>query len=62
VVLGDLTDPGPGALMDMNMLAIVPGQERSLEDYDALLAAADLRRTALLSTSSPQSVIEARVA
>jgi hypothetical protein len=40
-------------------LAIVPGQERSLEEYDALLGAAGLRRTAVSPTSSPQSVIEA---
>jgi len=59
ILVGEVDDPGPGALMDMNMLAIVPGQERSLEEYDALLRAAGLRRTAVLATSSPQSVIEA---
>jgi O-methyltransferase domain len=40
VVLGELSDPGPGALIGMNMLAVCPGQERSLDEYDALLAAA----------------------
>lgn len=59
ILVGELDDPGPGALMDMNMLAIVPGQERSLEEYDALLHAAGLRRTTVTPTSSPQSVIEA---
>jgi O-methyltransferase/methyltransferase family protein len=59
ILVGELDDPGPGALMDMNMLAIVPGQERSLEEYDALLHAAGLRRTRVIPTSSPQSVIEA---
>ena len=59
ILVGEVDDPGPGALMDMNMLAIVPGQERSLEAYDALLGAAGLRRTAVSPTSSPQSVIEA---
>ena len=29
LVLGELSDPGLGALMDMNMLAASPGQERS---------------------------------
>jgi hypothetical protein len=62
MVLGELADPGPGALMDMNMLAASVGQERSLDEYDALLAAADLRRTAVRTTSSPQSVIEAAAA
>jgi hypothetical protein len=46
-------------LMDMNMLAASVGQERSLDQYDALLAAAGLRRTAVVTTNSPQSVIEA---
>jgi hypothetical protein len=46
----------------MNMLAVSPGRERSLEEYDALLAAAGLRRTAVLATNSPQSVIEALAA
>ena len=58
-IVGELSDPGPAALMDMNMLAAVPGQERSLTEYDALLSAAGLRRTGLFPTSSTQSVIEA---
>ena len=40
MIVGELGDPGPAALMDMNMLAAVPGQGRSLTDYDALLSAA----------------------
>ena len=59
LVLGELSDPGLGALMDLNMLAASPGQERSLDEYDALLAAAGLRRTAVSATGSPQRVIEA---
>jgi hypothetical protein len=43
----------------MNMLAVSPGQERSLDEYDALLAAAGLQCTAVLATNSPHSVIEA---
>jgi hypothetical protein len=59
LVLGELSNPGFGAVMDMNMLAASVGRERSLDEYDALLDAAGLRRTAVLTTSSPQSVIEA---
>ncbi len=59
MLVGEVSDPGLGALMDMNILAIVPGQERSVEEYDALLNAAGLRRTAVRATNSPQSVIEA---
>jgi len=32
LVLGKLSDPGFGALMDVNMLAASPGQERSLDE------------------------------
>jgi hypothetical protein len=59
MLVGDLSDPGPAALMDMNMLAIVPGQERSLTEYDALLSAAGLRRESVTPTGSGQSVITA---
>jgi hypothetical protein len=59
MILGDVTDPGVGALFDMNMLAASHGQERSLAEYDALLTAAGLRRTALRTTTSPLSIIEA---
>ncbi|HEY6492644.1 MAG TPA: methyltransferase [Trebonia sp.] len=58
MLVGNPSDPGPAALMDMNMLAVVPGQERSLAEYDALLSAAGLRRTTVTSTGSGQSVIE----
>ena len=59
MIIGDVVDPGPAALMDMNMLTLVPGQERSLAEYDALLSAAGLRRIEALDTKSPQSVIVA---
>lgn len=59
MIIGELSDPGPAAPMDMNMLAAVPGQERSPSEYDGLLSAAGPRRTAVLPTSSHQSVIEA---
>jgi O-methyltransferase domain/Dimerisation domain len=62
MVVGEIADPGLGAVIDMNMLAATTGQERSLDEYDALLAAAGLRRIALHVTQSPQSVIEAAVA
>ncbi|MFF3579368.1 methyltransferase [Streptomyces mirabilis] len=59
LIVGELDAPGFGALMDMNMLANQPGRERSLEEYDVLLAKAGLRRTQVLTSNSPQSVIEA---
>ena len=48
-----------GTLTDMCMLALSTGKERSVEEYDALLAAAGLQRTALRETRTPKIVIEA---
>jgi predicted O-methyltransferase YrrM len=59
LVVGDDGKDTLGALMDMNVLAVVNGRERSLQEFDALLHRAGLRRTAVLTADSPQSVIEA---
>lgn len=61
MLIGDRGDPGVVALMDLNMLAVTGGRERSLGEYDALLFAAGLRRIAVWRADSPQSVIEAVV-
>jgi hypothetical protein len=47
------------ALWDMQMLAECTGRERSLDEYDALLVAAGLRRTRISKTATPQLVLEA---
>jgi hypothetical protein len=47
------------ALSDLNMLALTGGRERSVEEYDALLVAAGLRRTIVRETGTPKIVIEA---
>jgi O-methyltransferase domain len=52
-------DVGLAALMDLNMLALLNGRERSLSEFDALLQRAGLQRTTVLTTNSPHSVIEA---
>jgi O-methyltransferase/methyltransferase family protein len=61
LIVGEPTRPGVSALSDVNMLAVTGGRERSLAEYDALLAAAGLRRNVIRSSGSPQSVIEAVV-
>jgi hypothetical protein len=61
-LIGDRDDPGVMALMDLNMLAVVTGKERTLAEFDALLAKAGLRRIAVRTADSPQSIIEAVVA
>jgi hypothetical protein len=58
-IVSDDCAPGLAALMDLNMLALLNGRERSPQEFDALLSRAGLRRTTMHTSSSPQSVIEA---
>lgn len=62
LVIGELGDPGLAPMMDMNMLAVVAGKERTLAEYDALFAAAGLTRTNVARTSSDHVIIEASAA
>ncbi|MEU6083616.1 methyltransferase [Streptomyces sp. NPDC047108] len=50
--------PGTAPLMDLNMLAMTGGKERESAEFDALFAAAGLRRTALTPVGA-HAVIEA---
>ncbi|WP_236950206.1 methyltransferase [Mycobacterium sp. MS1601] len=59
MIVGQGHDPGIAALMDLNMLAVTGGRERSIAEYDTLLEKAGLRRTAVSRSESPQGVIEA---
>ena len=59
MLVGERDDPGVVALLDLNMLAVADGKERTLAEFDALLAEAGLRRTAVHTADSPQSLIEA---
>ena len=59
LLVGDDAENSLGVLMDLNMLACVNGRERSLPEFDALLHRSGLRRTAVLTADTPQSVIEA---
>jgi hypothetical protein len=52
--------PSFATLMDMNMLVMLPGRERTLREYDALLTSAGLRVERVLQTRSPFSIVEAR--
>jgi hypothetical protein len=51
--------PGRAQLQDLNMLVATSGRERSLDECDALLTAAKLRRHKLIATDSPLNVIDA---
>lgn len=50
--------PHPGKMLDLVMLAIPGGRERTEEEYAALFAKAGLELTRIVPTSSPVSVVE----
>lgn len=58
-VLGDdATDPR-GRILDVIMLVVTGGRERTPEEFDALLHAAGLSRTRVIDTNGPLRIVEA---
>ena len=51
--------PSPAQAMDLNMLVLLGGQERTEEQFERLLKAAGFRLDRVIPTHSPFSVIEA---
>jgi hypothetical protein len=51
--------PHHGKMMDLLMLAVTGGLERTAEQFDTLLAAAGFKMTRIVETSTHQSVVEA---
>jgi hypothetical protein len=51
-------DPSPGKLLDLEMLVIASGKERTEAEYAELLAGAGWKLTRIVPTKSPASVIE----
>ncbi|WP_435007388.1 methyltransferase [Tundrisphaera lichenicola] len=51
-------DPHPGKLLDLEMLVMVGGHERTEEQFRELLAEAGFRMTRIVPTTSPTCVIE----
>jgi hypothetical protein len=51
--------PHPGKLLDLLMLVVPGGSERSAEEYTELLAKASFKVTRVVPTDSPVSVVEA---
>jgi SAM-dependent methyltransferase len=60
VLPGRAADDPAAVRMDLHMLLLLGGRERTLPEFDALLAAADLHRTAATRTGTGVHVIEAR--
>ena len=51
--LGGLDDPGPAAIMDLNMMVMLTGRERTVGEYGGLFAAARLRLARVEPLESP---------
>jgi hypothetical protein len=51
--------PHPGKMMDLLMLTVTGGMERTADEFSALLAAADFKLTRVVPISTHQSVVEA---
>ena len=58
-VLPEGDAPHHAKLMDLLMLTVTGGVERTADDFAELLAAADFKLTRVIATSTHQSVIEA---
>jgi hypothetical protein len=61
MLIGD-TAPSPAPLLDLNMLVMLTGRERSLPEFEALFARAGLKLTGHHRTPSPFHAIEAKIA
>jgi len=59
MVIPDDNSPSMASMMDLNMLVMLPGRERSLKEYRSLLESAGLQVERLLQTHSPFQIIEA---
>ncbi|MCU1385158.1 MAG: O-demethylpuromycin-O-methyltransferase [Acidobacteria bacterium] len=57
MVIPDDGAPTAAQLMDVNMLAILPGRERTQAEYSALLADSGLRFERLVATHSPFQIL-----
>jgi len=64
VLIVEMTVPGSRSdsfskILDLNMMVMTGGRERTKHDFHALPDAADLRVTRIVLTLAPQSIIEA---
>lgn len=59
MIISEDGKPSPAHLMDVNMLVLLPGKERTATEYGKLFAAAGLTLGRVLPTHSPFSIVEA---
>jgi hypothetical protein len=60
MVIPDDPRPVPASLIDLNMLVMLPGLERSAREYGELLSRSGLRSWRVIESASPFQIIEAR--
>jgi O-methyltransferase domain/Dimerisation domain len=60
-VLPEGDEPHVGKLLDMTMLVVTGGEERTASEYKALLARAGLKLTRVIPTRSDVSIVEAEL-
>jgi hypothetical protein len=59
MVIPDDGRPGPAQLVDLNMLVMLPGRERTLSEYQRLFERAGLRFVRQIESQSPFQILEA---
>jgi hypothetical protein len=59
MLIGDGPEPDLAPWMDLNMLVMLGGRERTANEYELLLERADLEIKRVIATPSPYSLIEA---
>ena len=59
MLLSDKIGPGPAAWMDLNMMVMLDGRERTAAGYEALLSKAGLKTSRVIATPGPYGIVEA---
>ena len=59
MVISEDGSPSPAHLMDVNMLVLLPGRERTATEYGKLFSEAGLKLERIHATHSPFSIVEA---
>ena len=58
-IVPETNSPSFSKLLDINMMVMTSGRERTRSEFHTLIEAADLRITRIIPTLAPQSIIEA---
>jgi O-methyltransferase domain/Dimerisation domain len=61
MIIPDVAEPSPGPWMDLNMMVLLGGRERTASAYEQLLARAGLKTRRVIPTLSPYGLVEAVV-